>query len=154
METSKTHHWLPDEDFAYIYGKVPRFTVDLVIKTEDAGVVLIKRSLPPHVGAWHLPGGTVYKGETISAAAIRVAKNETGFDVEVLRQLGVMEFLVEIRDELTIHTISVGMEVRVLSGTLTKDENAQEIAVFTKLPEEECISEHVDFLLEKKILTK
>ena len=82
---------LSNEDFAYIYSKVPRFNVDLIIRTEDGGVVLVKRSIEPHIGSWHLPGGTLYKGETISDAAVRVAKAETGFDTEVIEQLGCME---------------------------------------------------------------
>ena len=73
---------LSNEDFAYIYSKVPRFNVDLVLHAQDGGVVLIQRSIEPHIGSWHVPGGTLYKDETIQAAAIRIAKSETGLDVE------------------------------------------------------------------------
>lgn len=143
---------LSNEDFAYIYSKVPRFNVDLIIRTEDGGVVLVKRSIEPHIGSWHLPGGTLYKGETISNAAVRVAKAETGFDTEVIKQLGCMEFPEEKRGDLLIHTITVAVELRVLGGELAHDENAKEIGIFKTLPSPG-IKEHFAFLEEKKILS-
>jgi colanic acid biosynthesis protein WcaH len=140
---------LSNEDFAYIYSKVPRFNVDLVVRTEG-GIVLIKRSIEPHIGCYHVPGGTLYKGETFNDAAVRVAKNETGFDVEVVRILGAMEFPAEKRGDLIIHTVSVVLEVKVIGGELRKDNNAKEIGIFTTLPEPG-ISEHYTFLREHKI---
>jgi colanic acid biosynthesis protein WcaH len=140
---------LSNEDFAYIYSKVPRFNVDLVVRTEG-GIVLIKRSIEPHIGYYHVPGGTLYKGETFNDAAVRVAKNETGFDVEMVRILGAMEFPAEKRGDLIIHTVSVVLEVKVIGGELRKDNNAKEIGIFTTLPEPG-ISEHYTFLREHKI---
>ena len=142
---------LSNEDFAYIYSKVPRFNVDLVLHAQDGGIVLIQRSIEPHVGSWHLPGGTLYKGETIYAAAIRVAKSETGLNVEVLKQLSVMEFPIEKRGELIVHTISVGDEVRAQSGELRQDANAKKIEVFSTIPFP-MIIEHGIFLKKNGIL--
>ena len=142
---------LSNEDFAYIYSKVPRFNVDLVLHAQDGGVVLIQRSIEPHIGSWHVPGGTLYKDETIQAAAIRIAKSETGLDVEVLRSIGVMEFPFEKRGDLGVHTISVGVEVRALSGELKQDANAKKIEVFSTIPSP-MIPEHALFLKENGIL--
>jgi ADP-ribose pyrophosphatase YjhB (NUDIX family) len=97
-----------------------------------------------------VPGGTLYKGETFNDAAVRVAKNETGFDVEMVRILGAMEFPAEKRGDLIIHTVSVVLEVKVIGGELRKDNNAKEIGIFTTLPEPG-ISEHYTFLREHKI---
>lgn len=142
---------LSNEDFAYIYSKVPRFNVDLIVHAQEEGVVLIQRSIEPHVGSWHLPGGTVYKGETILVAAIRIAKAETGLDVEVIKYLGVMEFPNEKRGDLIIHTISIGVEVRAFSGKLRQDVNAKKIGVFNTIPVP-MIPEHGQLLKEKEIL--
>jgi 8-oxo-dGTP diphosphatase len=141
---------LSNEDFAYIYSKVPRFNIDLVVRAKE-GVVLIKRSIEPHIGCFHLPGGTVYKGQTFHDAAKRVAKNETGFDVEVLGQLGAMEFPSEKRGDLVVHTVSVVIEVKVVGGELKKDTNAQEIGMFHELPEPG-VPEHFIFLKTHNIL--
>ena len=58
-------------------------TVDAIIELAD-GIVLIKRRNPP--AGWALPGGFVDYGETVEAAAVREAKEETGLDV-VLTEL-------------------------------------------------------------------
>ena len=144
---------LSDEDFAYIYSKVPRFNVDLIIRKNE-GIVLIKRSIEPHIGKYHMPGGTVYKGETFKVAATRVAKTETGFDVEVLGQLGAMEFPAEKRGDLIVHTVSIVIECKVVGGELKKDNNAKEIGIFTTLPGDTDggIDEHYAFIIAHKIL--
>jgi ADP-ribose pyrophosphatase YjhB (NUDIX family) len=65
-------------------------TVDIVIEVEDGGrsrgVVLIERKNPPP--GWALPGGFVDYGETLEAAAVREAREETSLEVTLLGQLG------------------------------------------------------------------
>lgn len=58
-------------------------TVDIIIRVDDA-VVLIERRNPPH--GWALPGGFVDYGESLETAAAREALEETGLTVENLRQ--------------------------------------------------------------------
>lgn len=58
-------------------------TVDIIIRVEGR-IVLIERKNPPE--GWALPGGFVDYGESLEAAAIREAKEETGLDLENLRQ--------------------------------------------------------------------
>ena len=143
--------WLSQEDFETIYSKVPRLNVDLVIHDLKEGIVLVRRSIEPSIGSWHLPGGTVYKTETVEDASKRVAKNETGFDVEVTRCLGYMEFPHEKRGSIEVHTISIAMEVKIIGGELKKDNNAQEIGIFTELPFP-FLPGHDEFLISHKLL--
>lgn len=58
-------------------------TVDIIIRVKN-GVVLIERRNPPY--GWALPGGFVDYGETLEAAARREAREETGLEVNNLRQ--------------------------------------------------------------------
>jgi len=58
-------------------------TVDIII-TVDESIVLIERKNEPH--GWALPGGFVDYGETLEAAAVREAKEETGLDLRNLKQ--------------------------------------------------------------------
>jgi 8-oxo-dGTP diphosphatase len=68
--------------------KTPSPTVDIIIecKTNDGreGIVLIYRKNPPL--AWAIPGGYVDYGESVEAAAVREAKEETSLDVTLIRQ--------------------------------------------------------------------
>jgi 8-oxo-dGTP diphosphatase len=64
-------------------------TVDIIIETESSDgpsrIVLIERKNPPP--GWALPGGFVNEGESLEAAAVREAREETSLDVELLGQL-------------------------------------------------------------------
>ncbi|HWP60559.1 MAG TPA: NUDIX hydrolase [Candidatus Acidoferrales bacterium] len=64
--------------------KTPLLTVDIIIEVADRGIVLIERKNPPH--GWAIPGGFVDYGESLEAAAVREAKEETGLDVKLLEQ--------------------------------------------------------------------
>lgn len=68
----------------------PLLTVDIIIEMTDLPdhpVVLIERKNPPH--GWALPGGFVDVGETVEAAAIREAREETCLNVTLTELLGI-----------------------------------------------------------------
>ena len=67
----------------------PLLTVDLIIEMQDRParpIVLIERRYPP--SGWALPGGFVEVGETLEAAAVREAREETSLEVELQLLLG------------------------------------------------------------------
>lgn len=64
--------------------RVIRVAVDVIIEVEGDAVVLIARRNPPH--GWALPGGFVEYGETLEAAAVREAYEETSLEIELVRQ--------------------------------------------------------------------
>jgi 8-oxo-dGTP diphosphatase len=62
----------------------PLVTIDIIIESAGAGVVLIERKNAPQ--GWALPGGFVDYGESLESAAVREAKEETCLDVELVEQ--------------------------------------------------------------------
>ena len=72
---------LTDREFQYIYSKVPRLCVDVMVKSHK-GVILTLRDIEPYKNFWHIPGGTVHYRETIIGAVERIAKKELGIRLQ------------------------------------------------------------------------
>jgi len=68
----------------------PAIAVDTIIEMADRPgrpIVLIERKNPPH--GWAIPGGFVDVGETLEAAAVREAQEETSLEVRLRLLLGI-----------------------------------------------------------------
>ncbi len=83
---------LPQDEFDWIFSRVPRLTVEVVITEPRRGVLLSLRDIEPCRGMWHLPGGTVRFGEPAVEAVRRVAEAELGLTVAVGELLGYIEY--------------------------------------------------------------
>lgn len=69
--------------------QTPLIAADVVIELTDRAerpIVLIERMNEPY--GWALPGGFVDVGESLAAAAVREAREETGLDVELEALIG------------------------------------------------------------------
>lgn len=74
--------------FSYEYPR-PALTVDAAIVSREPRprVLLIRRKKDPFAGKWALPGGFVDEGETLTDAARRELREETGIAAAELEQL-------------------------------------------------------------------
>jgi purine-nucleoside phosphorylase len=104
--------------------KNPVPTVDIIIELKDGKIVLIRRKNPPL--GWALPGGFVDYGETLEAAAIREAEEETSLKVHLVRQLHT--YSNPDRDPRR-HTITTVFIARA-EGPPKADDDAAEVGVF------------------------
>jgi len=102
-------------------------TVDIIIELEGR-IILIKRKNPPY--GWALPGGFVDYGESLEAAAIREAGEETSLTIHNLQLLGC--YSDPTRDN-RMHTITT-VYVAQATGTPLAADDAAELALF--LPQE------------------
>ncbi len=91
-EPDRPPGWLPKAEYDSIYGRVPRLCVEVVISVPERGVLLMRRDIPPNVGLWHIPGGTVLFAEPLGNAVRRVAQDELGLEVAVGELLGFIEY--------------------------------------------------------------
>ncbi|MBN3041196.1 MAG: macro domain-containing protein [Candidatus Omnitrophica bacterium] len=108
----------------------PFLTVDAIIENEE-GIVLIERSNPPL--GWALPGGFVDYGESVEAAVVREAKEETNLDFLDIKQFAV--YSKPDRDP-RFHTVSVVFTGKG-QGILAADSDAKAAKTFKldNLPE-------------------
>lgn len=81
------------KDFLHVVENAPLISIDLIVQNENGEFLLGKRLNPPAKGDWFVPGGRIYKNETLDQAFVRIAKAELG--IELARQyaplLGVYE---------------------------------------------------------------
>jgi ADP-ribose pyrophosphatase YjhB (NUDIX family) len=73
----------------WIYFADPKVAAAVLVE-RDGRLLLVRRTMKPHIGFWTLPAGFVDAGEDPARAAEREAQEETGFQVRVIRLLDVL----------------------------------------------------------------
>ncbi|HEX6972923.1 MAG TPA: NUDIX hydrolase [Vicinamibacterales bacterium] len=101
----------------------PKVAVGTIVKTADARLVLVRRAIEPGYGLWVFPGGYVDRGEEITAAAIREAREEAGLDVR-------LDGLVNIYSYPGRPLIIVVYAATAIGGELCTDEECLEVRLF------------------------
>ncbi|HMK61342.1 MAG TPA: NUDIX domain-containing protein [Dissulfurispiraceae bacterium] len=105
--------------------RTPFVTVDIIIEHGE-GIILIKRINPPY--GWAIAGGFVEYGESLEEAAAREAKEETGLEINIMRQFHA--YSAPDRDT-RFHTISI-VFIAKGNGVLAAADDAADAAVFTR----------------------
>lgn len=123
---------IPFPEFKKIYSRVPRLCVEVVLMRNNK-ILLTKRNIAPAIGQWHTPGGTVLKGEDLEMTVKRVAQEELGIPVRVLKFLGVIEY------KSFINHYSQDISLPFLVSTNSKkpfnlDGHADKCDFFTEIP--------------------
>lgn len=80
--------FIPEETFGDCLAHLPQVCVEVVV-AHDGGIVLARRSNAPAAGEWFWPGGRLYKGERLTDAAERIAREELELSVTIEERLGV-----------------------------------------------------------------
>jgi ADP-ribose pyrophosphatase YjhB (NUDIX family) len=108
-----------------------RTAADAVLFDERNRVLLQRRA---DFGVWGLPGGAVEVGETLEAAVRREVKEETGFDVEVVRLIGAYSDPAHTTTRYpsgdVVHYVSLTFECRVVGGRPQTDAESTAMAWF------------------------
>lgn len=132
--------------YCYKYPR-PAVTADLVIlagSRENREILLIQRDHDPFAGTWALPGGFVDENEDLPDAARRELKEETGVDVDELRQVGA--FGKPGRDPRGhVITVAYVVELPDKPGALPGDD-AREVAWYPLEDLPEMAFDHADIL--------
>jgi ADP-ribose pyrophosphatase YjhB (NUDIX family) len=107
----------------FVFYLDPKIAVGTIIRTAACGIVLVRRAIEPGYGKWVFPGGYVDRGEPLTEAAIREAREECGLDVK-------LEGLVNIYSYPGRTPVIVVYAATVVGGTLAVDEESLETGEF------------------------
>ena len=96
------------------------------VVVDDAGRILLALWNEGPTPAWTVPGGGVEHGETPEDAAIREVREETGYDVELVRLLGEDIFTVPAELRLdgagrALVSVRLVYEARIVGGELAHE---------------------------------
>ena len=127
---------LTDQEFKDIYSKVPRLTVEIILRNDKNEVYLTKRAIEPYIGAWHLPGGTVRYAERLTEAVRRVAKRELGLDIGLseMSQQGYIEYPSYYKHGLG-SPVGIVFVIEKFVGDVSLNSESEQGAWFAKIPE-------------------
>lgn len=90
-------------------------------------LLLVKRSEPPCVGQWCLPGGFIEAGETARQGALREFLEETGLEGKIIRVVDVASRV----DGYWGDVIVIGFELEVTGGQIEAGDDASELGFFS-----------------------
>ena len=142
--------YLSDDDYDFIYSRVPRICVDLLVKNSKGQVLLTQRTIEPYLNHWHFPGGRIKFKESIQDAVKRIAKGELGIELDNIGTVrGSCEFPDEIQKGQQRHSISIVHEI-VLPDDITL--SAQDKYKWVSEIPEPTIPPQKDFLIQNQIL--
>ena len=101
----------------------PKVAVGTIISM-DSRIVLVRRAIEPGYGKWVFPGGYVDRGEEVTAAALREAKEEAGLDIRLDRLINIYSYAGRPLVVVVYAATAVG-------GELCTDEECLEARLFT-----------------------
>jgi ADP-ribose pyrophosphatase YjhB (NUDIX family) len=117
----------------FIFYLDPKIAVGTIIRTNPSAspaagaggnrLILVRRAIEPGYGKWVFPGGYVDRGEPLTVAAIREAREECGLDVR-------LDGLVNIYSYPGKAPVIVVYAATALGGVLCGDEECLEAAEF------------------------
>ena len=144
-------NFLDKDTFSTVIENAPLISIDLVVKNSEDKILLGQRVNKPAKNSWFVPGGRIYKDESIEQAFQRITKDEIGkaYDISNAKFKGVYQHFYDdnvFNDNFSTHYIVLGFELVIKEelslGTIqhekyiwfTKDEllNSPEVYSYVK----------------------
>ncbi|GGA78556.1 NUDIX hydrolase [Ornithinibacillus halotolerans] len=94
------------------------------IYIENNKLLVINKNGGPYKKRYDLPGGSLEEGESLTKAMQREFKEETGIDIEIVENIGVIDFQLpwEWKEFTDVHHIAVYYLVNRIGGKISAPE--------------------------------
>ena len=123
-------NFLDKDTFSTVIENATLISIDLVVKNCDDKILLGQRVNKPAKNSWFVPGGRIYKDESIEQAFQRITKDEIGkaYDILNAKFKGVYQHFYDdnvFNDNFSTHYIVLGFELVIKEelslGTIQHD---------------------------------
>ena len=106
-----------------------------VLPVRDGAVLIAKRAKDPKKGMWDSIGGFLKEGESLTAAALRETKEETGLSIKLTKLLGIYQDKYEYEGEVS-ETLNIYYIAEITGGKISPEDDVSELVWFpiNKLP--------------------
>jgi ADP-ribose pyrophosphatase YjhB (NUDIX family) len=108
---------------AFVFYLDPKVAVGTIIRDAHNHVVLVRRAIEPGYGRWVFPGGFVDRGEPVTTAAIREAREEAGIDIR-------LDELINVYSYPGKAPVIIVYAATMLGGCLACDDEGLEVRFF------------------------
>ena len=107
----------------FVFYLDPKIAVGTIIRMASGKIVLVKRAIEPGYGKWVFPGGYVDRGEEVTLAAVREAREEAGLAVK-------LDHLINIYSYAGRAPVIIVYAATMVSGELAVDDEGLEAREF------------------------
>ncbi|MBD9361240.1 GDP-mannose mannosyl hydrolase [Methylomonas fluvii] len=110
---------LDKQDFLTVVKNTPLVAIDLIVRSSRDEILMGLRMNEPAAGYWFVPGGRIYKSETLAAAFQRITETELGtaYNIENADLLGAFTHLYETnfakQPGITTHYVVLGYQLQL-----------------------------------------
>jgi ADP-ribose pyrophosphatase YjhB (NUDIX family) len=124
-------------------------SVNVVIENQAGEILMIRRS---DNGNWAVPGGAIDLGESVSQAAVRETKEESGIDCEVVDVVGIYtdpkHIILYTSNGEARQEFSIVLRGRATGGQLTPSSESTEVSW---VPRSELADLQMDWSMRRRI---
>ncbi len=121
---------LNQETFVQVVKNAPLIAIELVVEGADGRILLGRRKNAPAKDMWFVPGGRIYKSETLEQAFARTVGEELNISrsLKDASFLGVYEHHYDdnfLDDSFSTHYVCIALKIQIdtASHTLPKDQH-------------------------------
>ena len=110
--------FLDSSTFSTIIENTPLISIDLIIKNDKGEILLGKRLNKPAIYSWFVPGGRIYKDETLDEAFTRTVSDELALNItrDKAKFYGLYEHFYNdnvFNDNFSTHYIVLAHEINI-----------------------------------------